>query len=174
MSIQNYLLINTQTNVVDNVVVWDGVDEWWVPREGHFAIPQATTPAKVWELNALGDAYEMQGVVGAGQIGFVWESPYVVTTATMPNPLTITVGVINRAVSGISAYSFATEPTFQASITPESQQNITAYLTALDNILKEAQVKYDEGKGYNPTFPDQPEIVMLTPAGNNVPLTIGG
>ena len=37
MIIKNYAVINNQTNIVENVVVWDGENEW-LPPEGTYVI----------------------------------------------------------------------------------------------------------------------------------------
>ena len=80
---QNYLQI--QNNVVTNVVVWDGGSDWTPPSNATMLI-QATTNAKIWILNSAKTAYELIEVMGAGQIGFIWDGTVLTTNEPQPNP----------------------------------------------------------------------------------------
>lgn len=82
---ENYVLINTQTNVVDNVVYWDGNTDQWSPPPSHIALIQAKVPAKVWGFDDQTKEYILVEEVGAGQIGFTWDG--VCLTTNEPKPV---------------------------------------------------------------------------------------
>lgn len=84
---QNYLMVNQSTNVVDNVVVWDGGPDW-TPPPGYLMLVQATTPALIWQLNtATPPEYVLTQVMGAGAIGFTWDATTQVLTTNQPKPV---------------------------------------------------------------------------------------
>jgi hypothetical protein len=89
---QNYLLINKQTNVVDNVCIWDGDDEGWMPPPEYLPLVQATTPAKIWICKkdpvTKVVSYDLETVEGAGQIGFTWDGSVLTTNEPQPVPPT--------------------------------------------------------------------------------------
>lgn len=84
MENQNYLMVNESTNTVDNVCVWDGNPDTWQPPAGYLMLVQATTPAKVWQLNSDKTAWELVTVNGQGAIGFTWDGTYVITNEPQP------------------------------------------------------------------------------------------
>jgi len=83
---QNYLMINP-SNVVDNVVTWDGNPDTWQPPSDYLMLVQATTPALVWVAvkvdNKITD-YVLEEIVGQGGIGFTWNGT--VLTTNQPKP----------------------------------------------------------------------------------------
>lgn len=81
---QNYLLINTETNTCDNLVVWDGDASTWQPSASHLAMVADTTPAMVWVLDETTPDYILSEVTGAGAIGFDWNGS--VLTTDQPKP----------------------------------------------------------------------------------------
>lgn len=81
---QNYLII--EQNVVINIVVWDGDTTQWTPPQGSVALPQATTPAMVWELVSGQAQYTLVEVVGVGDIGFTWDGSVLTTNQPQPQP----------------------------------------------------------------------------------------
>lgn len=83
---QNYLLINTETNTCDNLVVWDGDTNTWQPPSTHIAMPADTTPAMVWVMDETitPPDYILSEVIGAGAIGFSWDGS--VLTTDQPKP----------------------------------------------------------------------------------------
>lgn len=87
MTTQNYCLVNTQTNVCDNVTLWDGNTQAWELPADHIALVQATTPAKVWALSSDRTSWELVEVLGVGQIGFVWDGVHLVTNEPQPEPV---------------------------------------------------------------------------------------
>jgi len=84
MSNQNYCMVNTETNVCDNICVWDGDTSTWTPPPGQLMLVQATTPAKVW--NWTGTEWVLQDELGAGGVGFTWDGTYLTTSDPMPPP----------------------------------------------------------------------------------------
>ena len=49
---------------------------------------QATTPAKVWQLDPNSSSYILVVQEGAGAIGFTWDGTYLVTNEPQPQPAT--------------------------------------------------------------------------------------
>jgi len=84
MSNQNYCMVNTETNVCDNICVWDGDTSTWTPPPGQLMLVQATTPAKVW--NWTGTEWVLQDELGAGGVSFTWDGTYLTTSDPMPPP----------------------------------------------------------------------------------------
>ena len=84
MSAQPYCMVDTTSNICDNVVMWDGNPDTWTPPPSHLMLVQATTPAKLWELNPEKTAYVLQVQMGAGQINFTWDGTYLTTNEPEP------------------------------------------------------------------------------------------
>jgi len=78
-------MINENTNVCDNVCVWDGDPNTWTPPANYLMLVQATTPAKLWEWNATDSAWQLTVEVGSGNIGFTWDGTYLITNSPMPS-----------------------------------------------------------------------------------------
>jgi len=80
MTAQNYFLI--ENNVVTNIEVWDTP----LPTDITL-IPQATTPAKIWTANFTTTPYswEINTVIGAGDIGFTWDGTVLTTNQSQPS-----------------------------------------------------------------------------------------
>lgn len=83
---QNYLVINTGTNICDNIVLWDGDTSTWQPPDGHIALPADTIPAMIWvkDESLIPPDYILREVMGAGGIGFTWDGS--VLTTDQPKP----------------------------------------------------------------------------------------
>jgi hypothetical protein len=93
MTTQNYLMIDTFTNVVYNVCYWDGGPEWTPPADTLMLI-QATTPAMVWEPVIETDPVTQKPIIvdyvlveqlGAGNIEFTWNGSVVTTNQPKPS-----------------------------------------------------------------------------------------
>ena len=84
MTIQNYLMINESTNVVDNICLWDGNTNTWQPPTDTLMLVQATTPAIVWVLNADKTDFILGEQLGVGQIGFTWDGTVLTTNQAKP------------------------------------------------------------------------------------------
>ena len=93
MTTQNYLIV--ETNIVTNNVVWYGNTQTWTPSADSIQLVQATTPAMVWVGNRVENlpatipptyttTYNLEEVIGAGDIGFTWDGT--VLTTNQPQP----------------------------------------------------------------------------------------
>ena len=85
MTTQNYLVI--ESNVVTNIVVWDGDTNTWQPPADATMLVQATTPAMVWEpiyTNKVITGWQLVEEIGQGAIGFTWNGT--VLTTNEPEP----------------------------------------------------------------------------------------
>ena len=82
--IQDYLMVNETTNIVDNVVTWDGNPDTWNPPQGFLMLVQATTPAMVWLWDAQAKDYVLQEQMGAGTVGFTWDGTACITNEPKP------------------------------------------------------------------------------------------
>ena len=82
---QNYLII--ESNVVTNVVVWNGDTTQWTPPQGSIALIQATTSALVWEAVIVDGKtidYVLTEQLGAGSIEFTWDGTVLTTNEPKP------------------------------------------------------------------------------------------
>jgi len=86
MTVQNYCLIDA-SNIVDNIVLWDGSTETWTPPADHTYVVQATTPSKDWVWDRTLQDWVLVEVVGHGDIGFVWNGSVLTTAAPKPPPV---------------------------------------------------------------------------------------
>jgi hypothetical protein len=86
MTTQNYLII--ESNVVTNAVLWDGNPDTWQPPSDSIQLVQATTPALVWVYipDSNPTDYILQEVIGAGAIGFTWNTTTQILTTNEPKP----------------------------------------------------------------------------------------
>lgn len=84
MTIQSYCMVNTETNICDNVCVWDGNPNTWTPPTNYLMLVQATTPAKVWERDVATETWVLGVQMGEGQIGFTWDGTYLTTDQVQP------------------------------------------------------------------------------------------
>jgi len=84
MEIQNYCMVNEQTSICENIILWDGNSDNWQPPEGYLLLLQSATPAKNWVRDATGNQWVLS-VSGEGQVGFLWDGTYLTTNETQPN-----------------------------------------------------------------------------------------
>lgn len=84
MTTQNYCMVNNETNICDNVCVWDGNPNTWTPPANYLMLVQATTPAKVWEWDLATETWSLGIEMGEGQIGFSWDGTYLITNQVQP------------------------------------------------------------------------------------------
>jgi len=92
MSSQPYFLISKTSNIVENIVSWDGDTSVWNPPSEYIALPKETTLSKVWRLNTETRAYDLVTVDGQGDIGFTWNGTELMTNEAQPEPLQPFVG----------------------------------------------------------------------------------
>ena len=83
---QEYLII--ESNLVTNVVIWDGDTNIWTPPAGSIALIKSTTPAMIWVLDtsAKPSTWKLTEVIGAGEIGFTWDGSACITNQPEPVP----------------------------------------------------------------------------------------
>jgi hypothetical protein len=86
MTTQNYLMINEETNIVENICLWDGNTNTWQPPAGFLMMVQATTIALVWTWDAAITDWVLSQQIGQGQIGFTWNGSECVTNEPKPAP----------------------------------------------------------------------------------------
>jgi hypothetical protein len=87
MTVQNYLMVNESTNVVDNICLWDGNTTTWQPPAGYLMLVQATTVALVWVWDAAITDWVLAQEMGLAQIGFTWNGTECITNAPKPPAL---------------------------------------------------------------------------------------
>jgi hypothetical protein len=86
MTIQNYLII--ESNVVTNIVLWNGDTQTWTPPTGSIQLIQSTTPAMVWQpiyVDRIITDWELVEQIGAGGIGFTWDGSVLTTNEPKPS-----------------------------------------------------------------------------------------
>ena len=86
MTVQNYLMVNESTNIVDNDCLWDGDVDTWQPPSGYLLIIQATTIAMVWALIPPSTTYELTEKLGGGGNGFTYDPITQIVTTNQPQP----------------------------------------------------------------------------------------
>ena len=95
MTVQQYFEVDNSTNVAVNTVMWDGNTQEWQPPENTTMLVCSTTPAMVWIGTTVENlpatipptyttTYNLEEVVGAGNIGFIWNGA--VLTTNQPKP----------------------------------------------------------------------------------------
>ena len=88
MTIQNYLII--ESNVVTNIVVWDGNTDTWQPPVNSIQIIQSTTPAMVWGTSVISQLitdWILVEQIGAASVGFTWNDGVCITNEPKPEPI---------------------------------------------------------------------------------------
>jgi len=84
MTVQNYLMVNKSTNVVENICVWDGDTNKWQPPTDTIMLIQENIPSMVWGLNTDKTDYVLVEQMGASAIGFTWDGTVVTTNEPKP------------------------------------------------------------------------------------------
>lgn len=87
MTVENYLMINESTNVVENVCLWDGNLNTWQPPTGYLMLVQANTMALIWAWDKEIPDWILTQQIGQAQIGFTWNGAECVTDVPKPAPL---------------------------------------------------------------------------------------
>ena len=82
---QNYLII--ESNIVTNVVVWNGDTTIWTPPSGCIVLIQSTTVAMVWKILTGATDWVLAESIGAGDIGFTWDGSVLTTNQPKPPPI---------------------------------------------------------------------------------------
>jgi len=71
--VKNYLLINQQTNIVDNLCIWNGDTQTWTPPPNYLCLPQDTTPRITWVYDEQTQSWVSCDATGTGSIGDTWD-----------------------------------------------------------------------------------------------------
>jgi hypothetical protein len=100
MTEQSYLII--KDGVVENICIWDGNTETWLPPYNTIQIPQETTPCMVWALDDITGVFELKEELGSTSIGFTFDGLFTITNLQKPVAI-ITPRVITVALKDIFA-----------------------------------------------------------------------
>jgi len=87
MTTQQYLMIPTATNIVENTCMWDGDVNTWQPPLETLMLIQADTPAMVWEAIIVDKKiidWILVEQIGVADIGFTWDGTKCVTNQPKP------------------------------------------------------------------------------------------
>lgn len=76
-------MVNKDTNICDNVTVWDGNPDTWTPPAIYLMLPQNSTPAKNWIWDDVNKIWVLE-TQGVGGIGYTWDGVYLVTPEPQP------------------------------------------------------------------------------------------
>jgi hypothetical protein len=85
MTTQNYLII--ESNVVTNIVLWDGNPDTWQPPVDSIQLVQTITPALIWQpvlVDSKVTDWVLEEQIGAGNIGFTWNGSVLTTNEPKP------------------------------------------------------------------------------------------
>lgn len=100
MTNQNYCMVNLQTMLCENVVLWDGNRSSWNPAPEYLMLVQGETMAKVWTLISAQEGYVLAPVLGQGQIGFLWDGEFLITQEPPPQLEELPIGENQPVVEG--------------------------------------------------------------------------
>jgi hypothetical protein len=83
---KNYLII--ESNIVNNIVLWDGNTNMWHPPINSIQLVAETTPALLWDIipSSHPPEYYLKEYMGVGDIGFTWDETTQVLTTNQPKP----------------------------------------------------------------------------------------
>lgn len=84
---KDYLMINKSTNIVDNISMWNGDPNTWLPPSEYLMLIQADVIAMLWSPIIVDNKiteYELVENLGAGQIGFTWNGSVLTTDEPKP------------------------------------------------------------------------------------------
>lgn len=89
-------MVNNFTNIVENIVLWDGNLNTWQPPDNFTMLIQKSTPSLVWVFNET-DWFLIEQI-GQGQIGFIWDGK--ILTTNEPKPIVeISIPASNQPVT---------------------------------------------------------------------------
>lgn len=81
---KTYFLINKQTNICDNAVVWDGDSSAWNPPNTHTLVERDIVEAVIWVPTSDALDFVLTPVLGQGDIGMRWDGVKLITTSEKP------------------------------------------------------------------------------------------
>ena len=83
MTTKNSILINTQNNICENIIVITEPSDWTVP-DGFILLDHDTTQSKIWKFDKSANDFIMVVQTGAGDIGDSWDGTYLITNQPKP------------------------------------------------------------------------------------------
>jgi hypothetical protein len=95
--LNDYLMINESTNIVENICTWDGNPDTWQPPTNYLMLIKDITPAMLWvgkkvEIQPPTDPityeviYVLEESMGSAEIGFIWNGTVCTTNEPEPVP----------------------------------------------------------------------------------------
>lgn len=85
MTNKHYYIVDNQSNVCINLVLWNGNPDVWTPPSSCIALEQENTQAKIWVYDVNSKEWNLEVQNGQGQIGFTWDGTYLVTSDPIPS-----------------------------------------------------------------------------------------
>lgn len=98
MTIQNYCMVNKDTNICDNVCLWDGNPDTWTPPANYLMLVQAITPSKIWSYDTETSQWVLIEGIGEGGIDFSWDGTFLISPT--PTETTPKISVYNPISTG--------------------------------------------------------------------------
>lgn len=79
-----YFVINTTTNICENVVLWNGNNDHWSPPSNYICVDASNTKSKVWSYQQSSNNYVLidpstltsNSYITRGNIGDTWDGNY--------------------------------------------------------------------------------------------------
>jgi len=84
MAAENYCMVDKDSNICENICVWDGNPDTWTPPSNYLMLAKATTLTKTWVLNADSTEYILVNSIGDGDTGWTWDGTYLTTNLPQP------------------------------------------------------------------------------------------
>ena len=87
MTIQQYLMIPTATNTVENTCMWDGDVNNWQPPVDTLMLIQEETTAMIWSpvvIENVTTDWILIEKIGVAEIGFTWNGTVCITNEPKP------------------------------------------------------------------------------------------
>ena len=86
----SYLLVNKETNIVDNAVEWDGDTSKWLPPDIDLTLNQSTTESIDWVWDAqISEWVAAEITIGNGGIGDTWNGETLIKPKPSEPPVEI-------------------------------------------------------------------------------------
>lgn len=85
MEVKKYLMINTNTNICVNIILWDGDETNYKPPEGYILLTKDDIKAVNWYWT--GTEWTLTEFMGQGEIGYTWDGEKLTTPYEKPEDL---------------------------------------------------------------------------------------
>lgn len=82
-----YLVINTNTDpqICENVVVWDGDTTKWTPPSDKLFLKKEEVYSLDWQWTTSSNTWVLTETLGYGDIGFTWDGEKLTTNRPKPS-----------------------------------------------------------------------------------------